>query len=48
MFSEDSNEQGLPQASLCTSDLLECLVHPDVIALVSRLLLDRQRELASG
>ncbi|XP_041940615.1 HSPB1-associated protein 1 homolog isoform X1 [Alosa sapidissima] len=45
---EHPQEEGLPQASLCTSDLLECLVHPDVMALVSQLLLDRQRELASS
>ncbi|XP_062390369.1 HSPB1-associated protein 1 homolog isoform X2 [Sardina pilchardus] len=47
-LSEQPQEQGLPRASLSTSDLLECLVHPDVMALVSQLLLDRQRELTGS
>lgn len=33
------------QAPLSTTDLLEALVHPEVISLVSQLLIDRQREL---
>lgn len=30
---------------ISTNDMLECLVHPDVIALMSRLLMHRQKEL---
>ncbi|XP_063070275.1 HSPB1-associated protein 1 homolog [Engraulis encrasicolus] len=42
------SEGSVPQVSLSTTDLLESLVHPDVIALVSRLLLDRQRQLSGS
>lgn len=48
VLAKDPHEEVHSRATLSTSDLLECLVHPDVIALVSQLLLDRQRELASS
>lgn len=48
VLAEYPHEEVLSRASLSTSDLLECLVHPNVIALVSQLLLDRQKELTSS
>ncbi|KAL2081200.1 hypothetical protein ACEWY4_023053 [Coilia grayii] len=48
VLSEGPHKEGIPQASLSTTDLLECLVHPNVITLVSQLLLDRQRELSGS
>ena len=33
-----------PQFSIATNDLIDCLVHPDVIARVTELLLDKQRQ----
>lgn len=37
----------VPEAGvhISTNDMLECLVHPDVITLITRLLMNRQREL---
>ncbi|NP_001003777.1 HSPB1-associated protein 1 homolog [Danio rerio] len=38
---------GSGEMHISTNDVLECLVHPDVIALVTRLIMCRQRELHS-
>lgn len=41
---EDGNS-GATCGQISTNDLLDCLLHPDVIALVTNLMIDRQKEL---
>ncbi|XP_060732248.1 HSPB1-associated protein 1 homolog [Tachysurus vachellii] len=41
---EDGNS-GATRGRISTNDLLDCLLHPDVIALVTKLMIDRQKEL---
>ncbi|XP_026880193.2 HSPB1-associated protein 1 homolog isoform X2 [Electrophorus electricus] len=38
---------GEEQGCVSTDDVLDCLLHPDVVALVTQLMLDRQRELGA-
>ncbi|XP_007227984.3 HSPB1-associated protein 1 homolog isoform X3 [Astyanax mexicanus] len=42
---ENDRRNGEKYGSISTNDVLDCLLHPDVISLVTQLMIDRQREL---
>lgn len=41
----DDGNGGAVCGQISTNDMLDCLLHPDVIALVTKLMIDRQKEL---
>ncbi|MCI4378356.1 hypothetical protein PGIGA_G00214880 [Pangasianodon gigas] len=42
---EEDGNGGAVYGRISTNDVLDCLLHPDVIALVTKLMIDRQKEL---
>ncbi|XP_017324999.1 HSPB1-associated protein 1 homolog isoform X2 [Ictalurus punctatus] len=42
---EEDGNGGAMCSQISTNDVLDCLLHPDVIALVTKLMIDRQKEL---
>lgn len=45
MQKEKDGNDGATCSQISTNDMLDCLLHPEVIALVTKLMIDRQKEL---